>query len=337
MASLRAVALILLGVPVTHAVAITWTEGPALPVARDHHVVVLTHGTAGTFLHTIGGNTYRETLADGWRLRLGDDGSFGAWESIDSLPAARAGHAVAATDGAVIVFGGKLADRSNTTGTLVARVRPDGGLDAWAAGPPLPGPRFHHSAAAANGFVYVTGGLEAAVSVATVFRARARPDGSLEAWSREGDLPRPRSHHASFVYEGALYVVAGLDGNPAGANTPLKDILRAPIGADGSLGAWTTVATLDSAYATHAALVHDGYVYVIGGVENNARFVATIQRASIAPDGTMGAWEPVTPGLPVARGHVHQVPVWRGRIYSLGGSANRQVMAALHVGVFDTP
>ena len=78
-------------------------------------------------------------------------------------------------------------------------------------------------------------------------------------------MPRPRSHHASLVHQGALYLVAGLDGNPAGANTPLNDVLRAPIQADGSLGAWATVSALDSAYATHAALVEGGYLYVVGG------------------------------------------------------------------------
>jgi N-acetylneuraminic acid mutarotase len=311
---------------------LTWTAGPALPVARDHHVVFMTHGTAGDFLHTIGGNTYRETLADGWRIQIREDGGFGPWQPIDSLPASRAGHSVVVTERSVVVVGGKLADRSNTGETLVAALRGDGSLGPWTAGPAMPGPRFHHSAAFHSGVVYVTGGLEASVSVATVFRARVRPDGSLDAWTRESDMPRPRSHHASFVHRGALYLVAGLDGNPAGANTPLKDVLRAPIQSDGSLGAWVTVSALDSAYATHAAVVDGGYLYVVGGVENNARFVGTVQRASIADDGTIGPWEAVTPGLPVARGHVHQVPLWRGRLYSLGGSANRQVMSALHVG-----
>jgi len=328
----RAALLIGLGLTWRAATPLTWTEGPSLPVARDHHVVFLTHGTAGDFLHTIGGNTYRETLADGWRIEIREDGGFGAWQPIDSLPAPRAGLSVAVTDRSVVVTGGKLADRSNTGETLVAALRADGSLASWSAGPPLPGPRFHHSAVFHARFVYVTGGLEASVSVATVFRARVRPDGSLDAWTREGDMPRPRSHHASFAHGGALYVVAGLDGHPAAANTPLNDVLRARILSDGAIGAWVTVSTLDSAYATHAAVVHDGYVYVVGGVENNTRFVSTVQRAPLGQDGTIGPWEGVTPGLPVARGHVHQVPVWRGRLYSLGGSANRQVMSALHVG-----
>jgi len=123
-----------------------------------------------------------------------------------------------------------------------------------------------------------------------------------------------------------------LDGNPAGANTPLRDILRAPIRPDGSLDPWEPAGQLDSALAVHAAFVHNGYLYVIGGVENNARFIATVQRAPLDASGVAGAWETVPPGLPEARGHVHQTPVIAGRVYSVGGSASRRVMAAVHIG-----
>ena len=181
----KALALASLGITLALPAPLIWTEGPPLPVARDHHVVFLTHGTAGTFLHTTGGNTYRETLADGWRLPLREDGGFGTWQPIDSLPTSRAGLSVAVTDRSVVLVGGKLADRSNTNETLVAALRPDGSVAPWTAAPPMPGPRFHHSAVFHGGFVYVTGGLEAAVSVATVFRARVRPDGTLDAWTRD--------------------------------------------------------------------------------------------------------------------------------------------------------
>jgi hypothetical protein len=130
-----------------------------------------------------------------------------------------------------------------------------------------------------------------------------------------------------------VYVVAGLNGNPAGEHQQLRDILRAPILADGTLGRWSEAGHLDSAYATHAAFVRDGWVYVVGGVESNARFVGTVQRAPIRPDGGLGPFEPSVP-LPVRRGHVHQTPLWKDWVYSVGGSASRRLVTAVHIGSF---
>ena len=314
---------------------ITWSDGPPLPVGRDHHVTFLVPpARGGAVLYVAGGNTYQGVLADVWHAAIGADGTLGAWTAGDSLPGGRAGHSVAVTERSVIITGGKLADRKNTTATLTASIVPDGTLGPWRAATPLPTPRFHHASVSIHGMVYVLGGLEENVSVASVVGAPVGADGAPGAWRELTALPRPRSHHAAFVHDGALWVVAGLDGNPAGQNTPLADVLRAPIGADGSLGAWTEVSRLDSALAVFAAVVHDGYVYVLGGVENNARFVNTVQRAPLLAGGRLGAWERLASGLPTARAHVHQTPVYRGRIYSAGGSASRQVTTAVHVGTF---
>jgi hypothetical protein len=311
---------------------IAWTAGDSLSGPRDHHVVFITQAAGRAFLHVAGGNTYRSTLDDVWRAPIGADGMVGGWEQLTPLPSSRAGHSVIATDRVVLLTGGQGADRKNITETLVARVGEDGSLGPWAVGPALPGPRFHHSMATHGRFVYVTGGLEAATSVPSVFRAELRPDGTLSEWTALPDMPKPRSHHGSFVHDGALYLVAGLNGNPAAPHEPLRDVLRAAIGADGSLGEWTTVSALPHAYGTHSAFAHDGFVYLVGGVEDNARFSDAVLRAPIKTDGTLGDWSRVGSSLPAARSHVHQTPVHQGRIYSAGGSARRQVTGQVWVG-----
>jgi N-acetylneuraminic acid mutarotase len=174
-------------------------------------------------------------------------------------------------------------------------------------------------------WLYLTGGLEARESVPAVFRARVDRDGALGAWEKLPDLPRPRSHHAMVVHRGALYLIGGLDGNPAGANTPLDDVIRAEIRGDGTLGEWKEVSKLPHAYGTHASAVAADALWLFGGVEDNARFVNVVLRAPLARNGSLGAWVPVEPGLPAARSHVHQVPVLDGRAYSVAGS-NRRVV-----------
>ena len=309
-----------------------WRAGPSLPAPRDHHVTLLTNGR----IFLAGGNTYASLLSDVWRARLLADGGLADWEPVAPLPGPRGGHSVAVTDRAVVLTGGQLPDRTNTAGTLVAAIAPEGRLGPWTPGPPLPAGRFHHSSVAHNGWIYVTGGLEPRTSVANVHGARLDAQGAPVQWVDLTALPTPRSHHASFVHEGALYVVAGLNGNPAGEHQQLRDILRAPILPDGTLGPWAEAGRLDSAYGTHAAFVRDGWVYLVGGVENNARFVGTVLRAPIRAGGSLGFFEQST-ALPVGRGHVHQTPLWKDWVYSVGGSASRRLVTAVHIGTFKTP
>jgi hypothetical protein len=307
--------------------ALTWREGPALPAPRDHHATFI----AGRYLYVAGGNTYANLLSDVWRAALLDDGSLGDWSPTMPLPAPRGGHSVVVTARSVVLTGGQFTDRANTPTTLVAPLDSSGHVGAWRAGPPLPGARFHHASVLHQDWIYVTGGLEARTSVAGVAAARIGPDGMPSAWIELTPLPAPRSHHASFVHDGALFVVAGLNGNPAGPHEQLRDIVRAAIKPDGTLEDWTTVGRLDSAYATHAAFVHDGWLYVVGGVENNSRFVNTVQRAPIREGGRVGFFEQ-TAALPVGRGHVHQTPVRGNFVYSVGGSASRRLVKPVYIG-----
>jgi len=311
-----------------------WAPADSLETGRDHHVVFITRTGAGDWLHVVGGNTYRKLLADTWRARIGRDGALGPWQSSTPLPAPRGGLAVAVNGGAVVLTGGQLADPRlrNTTEVYVATLGADGAPGAWTPAAPLPGRRYHHASVYANGFVYVTGGQDSSRSTATVWRAPLSPDGTLGAWTALPDMPKARSHHAALVHDGALYLIAGLNGNPAGANEQLRDVVRAPIRKDGSLGGWTTLSQMDSAYATHSAFVHGRYLYVAGGVENNARFVDAVHRAALRRDGTLGPWEAVVPGLPNARAHVHQTPLLGDRVYSVAGSNRGKVIAQAWVG-----
>ena len=72
-------------------------------------------------------------------------------------------------------------------------------------------------------------------------------------------------------------------------------------------------------YATHSAFVRDGALWVVGGVEDNARFCELVWRAPRGRGGSLGAWSQVAQPLPFGRGHVHVTPVIGGRVYSIGG------------------
>jgi N-acetylneuraminic acid mutarotase len=203
--------------------------------------------------------------------------------------------------------------------TYIARIDANGRLGEWKTAPALPAARFHHPALHHKGWIYVVGGQGEKEAEAGIFAAKLNADGTITAWTSARPLPRARSHHAAFVYENNLYVVGGLDGAVQGHGAIFVDVIRAPIAEDGSIGEWRIVSRMPHSYATHAAFGHDGYLWVMGGVEDNNRFVADIWRAAVGADGRVGGWEAVTPALPVARGHVHNTPVLRGFVYTVGG------------------
>ena len=309
---------------------IAWSQGPALPQGRDHHAVFATE--SGDRLFVAGGTDYRATFADVWTARVGADGRVEAWTPAPALPGPRAGAAAVMVGDVAVFVSGQLPDRSKTTEVLTARLGRDGTLGAWSPAAPLPAARFHHAAVAHGGRVYVTGGQGATASEASVYVA-TMDGGRLSAWREATPLPRPRSHHASVAHGGFLYVIGGLDGNPAAGPALLNDVRRAALREDGTLGEWELASLMPHAYGTHSAAVHGGWLYVFGGVEDNARFVDSVWRAPLSPEGRLGPWEVVEPGLPAARAHVHVTPVIGGRVFSVGGSAMRQVRTQLDVGV----
>ena len=310
---------------------LSWSTGEPLTQGVDHHATFVTTGSNGAILNVLGGNDYQQQYAGHWWAPIRADGSVGPWSNGQAYSKPVLGHTVLVVGRTAIAIAGQNAGRQNSPDVFTAAIAADGSLGPWTAGPPLPAARFHHAAVAVGNTIYVLGGLETTNSTPTVFTSRIGANGTLAPWQTLEPMPRARSHQAAFVHNGRVYQVGGLDGNPAGQQAPLWDIIRAQVQPDGRLGSWQPVGALDSAYATHGAFIHQGYVYVAGGVENNARFVDLVQRAPIRGDGTIGAFEP-SAALPKARGHVHHLPVVGNHVYSVGGSRARQVIADVFVG-----
>lgn len=323
---------------------VRWSEAPALAPPRDHHAVFVVPGRTGSWLYAAGGTDYRQFFDGVVRAPIRPGGGLGPWEEAGRLPVPLGGSSVVTAGGFAVLTGGQVATDGNmrslrrVADVAVARIGADGRLGAWRPAPALPAPRFHHPTVHHGGWVYVVGGQGERASEAGVFAARLGADGRLSAWTTLAPLPRPRSHHAALVHDGHLYVVGGLDGDPMGHMGLYTDVLRAPIAADGTLGEWRIVSRMPHSYATHSAFVHGSALWVLGGVEDNQRFVNHVWRAAFGANGALGRWEEVSPALPLARGHVHETPVVNGRVYSVGGrvvpaaQGASMVTGAAHVG-----
>src|SRR5262249_15477946 len=110
-------------------------------------------------------------------------------------------------------------------------------------------------------------------------------------------LPYSLSHHVALVDGDTLYVIGGQTGNTNdNSGMPHKEVQIATLAADGSVGAFSQGPALPQAYETSAGIIHDGFVYVVGGVvdttSNEASGVPTanVLRAKILGPGKLDAW-----------------------------------------------
>jgi N-acetylneuraminic acid mutarotase len=129
-----------------------WESGPSLPSARGDAACV----TVKDSMYTFGGGQGAPT-AEVWRLHKN------AWSHLDGspLPEPRALAVAAELDGVVYLLGGltKAGDYASATNRVWVW-RPSASQSGWKEIPALPGPgRVSHAMAAANGKVYVFGGV----------------------------------------------------------------------------------------------------------------------------------------------------------------------------------
>lgn len=78
---------------------------------------------------------------------------------------------------------------------------------------------------------------------------------------------------------------------------------------------------MPSAPWTAGASVYGDSLFVVGGGEGGPgmeQYVARVRQARFLSDNSVSGFADLTP-LPVARSHVHQAPIFNGRIYSVGG------------------
>jgi kelch-like protein 2/3 len=122
---------------------------------------------------------------------------------------------------------------------------------------------------------------------------------------------------AAAASDSHVYVIGGMDNN----DRYVAQVEYAPIHADGSLGEWHSTTPLEEPRFYLAAAIVDNYLYAIGGANGNRGQdnipSATVERALIRPDGSLGPWQRVSYLTTPRRGL--QAAVYRNHIYAIGG------------------
>lgn len=295
----------------------TASPGASLTHARNHSRVLV---QAGRML-VIGGGpaTAAIEVAD-----LAADGSLGAFKVAEGVGT------FSAADGQGVV---KVGDRLYLVGGCTLEYTPlravdevplsaDGlpGAARPVAGVQLNTGRISFASEVIGSYLYVIGGGQGYGPVlASVERARVNPDGTLGSFAAvaTGSLVTARTAMAWALVPPYLYVLGGLG---AGGQV-LASVERAPIGADGALGGFSTVASLSlpAACSYPAAQVVGDDLYLVGGMAAGPTDLATVVRAPIRAGGELGLFSILNaPRLNQAR-FGHALTSFGGALYVTGG------------------
>lgn len=227
----------------------------------------------------------------------------------------------------------------------------------WSTTAPLPVPLTGLRAVGVPGmdsttaFAVVTGGYNGTANTNAVLVDNLNQDGTVGsntnvAWNTilTNILPTTLAHHAmaeaddtnSLVPVGTRYVyVLGGQVNATDQGGTNAVYVASVNSTTGAIGIWTTLTTpLPQALFGLTATVHNGYLYVAGGINTNGVPVNAVYSAVVNSDGTLGAWSTSTSTLPTARAFGTMF-VFGGIIYYINGDPNPSV-APNDQGVGDT-
>jgi N-acetylneuraminic acid mutarotase len=183
---------------------------------------------------------------------------------------------------------------------------------------PFPDPSPEITAAAANGKMYIFGGLLSSTVKGFVYEY----DPATDKWTKKKKMPLPAHHVAAVGYHGKIYVFGGFTGAGGKGWLPIDNSWEY----DPMKDSWKPIAPLPIANGGAVAAEVDGKIYVIGGgsvqpgdkvVPLSARVPHRALATNYMYDPATNKWETRSP-MPTARNHT-AIGVVNGKIYVLGG------------------
>ncbi len=140
---------------------------------------------------------------------------------------------------------------------------------------------------------------------------------AAEHWQEARSFSLPRRALAAVIHRGNFYVVGGVDNRGQYVNT----VEFAALGRDGRLGSWRRTSELQRGRFYLAAVAAGDYLYALGGgsgsLGDENQPVASVERARILDDGSLGPWEVISQMNTARRGL--KAVVYGDNLYALGG------------------
>jgi N-acetylneuraminic acid mutarotase len=279
----------------------TWTNGPALPVARSEVAVA----SLGDRMYVIGG--YANGKVDQSLVQmlrpLEEDGGVvrGAWQDVAPLPRGLNHIGAVGYGGRVYAFGGFSAQ--NNAAVSDANVY-DPATNKWGAIAPLPRALGSVSVAVLGKEIHLVGGRDVhSVPTHLVY------DPATNHYSVRASLPVGRDHMGLVSLHGRLYAVGGRIDTPA-HNTAYVDAY------DSTADSWKSAAPLPAPRSGMAVAEYQGKIFAIGGEEAGMRQSFS---TNFGYDPRKNVWSDYAP-LPEGR-HGTGAAVVAGRLFVPAGAA----------------
>lgn len=295
----------------------TWNTTTAFTTVRSDFGAVVRDG----YIYISGGySSASSTLSDVQYAAIKSDGTLGSWVTTTPLTQPTFSHGMIAYNGYLYVIGGTDGFSSQYNSVFYAPIYANGQVGAWTATSNFDSTTRNELAAVIyNGRIYVIGGYDGVngVDTSTVFfGAIDAPGGAAPSWSSGGTFTTAREGHSTVAYNGYLYILGG----QTATNTQTNEVRYAPINADGTIGTWNTTNAFTASIgrADFSAFAYQGFMYVVGGVSGSATYYNDVRYASIASNGTLGAWADGGNNFTTARAGLTSV-AYNGYIYVLGG------------------
>jgi hypothetical protein len=140
-------------------------------------------------------------------------------------------------------------------------------------------------------------------------------------WQQTTSFQQARRALAATSFKNYIYVIGGINDHDEYA----ASVEYGVINPDGALTSWKGTSSLVEARFYHAAVSVKGYVYTLGGAKGARGSdnipIASVERAQILADGSLGPWRPENYLTTPRRGT--KAVIYGDHIYAIGGYNGR--------------
>lgn len=302
---------------------VSWSNNTAFTTAR-RGMGVTVHGNS---IYIAGGYDGTNMLSDVQRATVDASGTLSSWSSTgSSLGTARSGIGLQAHNGYLYAYGGVTGTGESTASGIVeyAVINNDGSTGTWTASDSLGTARGYAAFAAQNGYITAVTGGSTGGTGGTLYNTSELSyvdnggNGIVGAWGTPStsSFTTARSQHASAAYNGYLYVIGGLS-----TATAQTDIRIGTITTTGTITTYAAGTVLPLARYGHDAIIHNGYIYVIGGRDSSGAVTDTVYKSALDKStGAITGWTTVTPLTTPLSGV--KATTYGGKLYITGGTTN---------------
>lgn len=292
-----------------------WLTGTSLPVGLSGAMVAVTIGRVFLLGGSVPGSKGVDKSDAIYTATIATDGTIGAWTSAGSLPYPLTGGQVVYTKDHLYLIGGTDDVGDLRSSVYFATVAQDGTIGSWTAGASLPGTRSDFQAVVTLGKIHLVGG-QGSDGGGAVYTGSVSADGTISSWGTGPSLSLGGNallNASAVLVDDSLVLLGGFLGA-----TPTSSVWVSTVDpADGTLGAWSSGASLPTAIMSSACVATEGRVFLFGG-DAGSGSVVTVYSAPVDSSGNIGTWATATSSLAVGVSSAACF-VTSSKVYVVGG------------------